>query len=409
MRGKTLLLLGICLGVLLLGGLLAALGPQQMWKLWQIPVMPLSFADVRTITGGAETYRMGLDPLVVNPGDPWGRIMNYPRVWQWLHFAGVDSGSSVCFGVGLAVLFVLGILLHTPPALDKPTSLALLAGIFSPAVLLGIERGNTDLLMYFLLSVAIYSLDRDRWQGRTVAIVAMLAAFVLKLFPIFGFTVLLRERRRIFLLLSLLVVVLALLYTALTLADLERILRGTPVGVVWSYGMDVLWLSLADYSPVLGRMARNLAHVLALLGLALAAQGLRSPHRQVEADQRSFDGFRVGAAVYVGTYLLGSNWDYRLMFLLLAIPQLMTWARVGHGRQSATALGVMLATGIATWSFVIHNALTGLRGGALAALLLDALAHWVMYLGLAYLLAWSSPGWLKRLAAAPWGQRAAAP
>lgn len=409
MRGKTLLLLGICLGVLLLGGLLAALGPQQMWKLWQIPVMPLSFADVRTITGGAETYGMGLDPLVVNPGDPWGRIMNYPRVWQWLYFAGVDSGSSVYFGVGLAVLFVLGILLHTPPAPDKPTVLALLAGIFSPAVLLGIERGNTDLLMYFLLSVAIYSLDRDRWRGRTVAIVAMLAAFVLKLFPIFGFAVLLRERRRIFVLLSLLVVVLALLYTALTFADLERILRGTPVGVVWSYGMDVLWLSLADYSPVLGRMARNLAHVLALLGLAVAAQGLRSPHRQVEADHRSVDGFRVGAAVYVGTYLLGSNWDYRLMFLLLAIPQLMTWARAGHGRQSAAASGVMLATGIATWSFVIHDALTGLRGGALAALLLDALAHWVIYLGLAYLLAWSSPDWVKRLAAAPWGQRAAAP
>jgi hypothetical protein len=405
MGGRTLLLGGMVLGVVLMSVLFSTNGWEQTWKLWHIPTMPLPFADVRTITGGAESYGMGLDPLVVNPGDPWGRPMNYPRVWQWLHFAGVDSSHSVYFGLGMAALFVLGVLLFPAPDIDGPCTALLLLCIFSPAVLLGIERGNTDLLMFFLLSAAVFSLSTAHGLGRSIALGAMLAAFVLKLYPIFGFAVLLRERRSVCAMLGLLVLVLAGAYAALTFSDLKLILSGTPTGAVWSYGMDVLWLNLEDYSPVLGHMARNLAHVVALLALALAAQGLRGLRRVPAAGQRSLDGFRVGAAVYVGTFLLGSNWDYRLMFLLLTVPQLLSWARAGLGRLSAVAAAVLLGIVVALWQLVIGAGLQSFRSGPLTGLLLDELAHWVLFLGLTYLLAWSSPVWLKALASAPLASR----
>jgi len=35
--------------------------------------------------------------------------------------------------------------------------------------------------------------------------------------------------------------------------------------------------------------------------------------------------FRFGAGIYCGTYLLGTNFVYRLMFLLLCVPQLQGW------------------------------------------------------------------------------------
>ena len=34
--------------------------------------------------------------------------------------------------------------------------------------------------------------------------------------------------------------------------------------------------------------------------------------------------FLVGAYVYVGTFFLSSNWDYRLIFLMLCVPYLMS-------------------------------------------------------------------------------------
>ena len=51
--------------------------------IWNIPTMNPVFADIRTITGVNATLSQGLDPLVSNPGDPWGRTMNYPRIWQY--------------------------------------------------------------------------------------------------------------------------------------------------------------------------------------------------------------------------------------------------------------------------------------------------------------------------------------
>jgi hypothetical protein len=35
--------------------------------------------------------------------------------------------------------------------------------------------------------------------------------------------------------------------------------------------------------------------------------------------------FLFGAGIYCGTYLLGTNFVYRLMFLLLCVPQLQDW------------------------------------------------------------------------------------
>jgi len=35
--------------------------------------------------------------------------------------------------------------------------------------------------------------------------------------------------------------------------------------------------------------------------------------------------FIFGAGIYCGTYLLGTNFVYRLMFLLLCVPQLLDW------------------------------------------------------------------------------------
>jgi hypothetical protein len=35
--------------------------------------------------------------------------------------------------------------------------------------------------------------------------------------------------------------------------------------------------------------------------------------------------FLFGSGIYCGTFLLGTNYIYRLMFLLLCIPQLQDW------------------------------------------------------------------------------------
>ena len=104
MNGKNMLFVGIGLGISIIGMLFLYYGYENTWKLWGIPTMYPYFADLRTITGGAESWALGYDPLVNNPGDPWGRLMNYPRVWQMLFRAGIDQTDTVYFGVAFFLL-----------------------------------------------------------------------------------------------------------------------------------------------------------------------------------------------------------------------------------------------------------------------------------------------------------------
>ena len=60
-------------------------------------------------------------------------------------------------------------------------------------------------------------------------------------------------------------------------------------------------------------------------------------------DGRRLDAFWAGASIYAGSYVFGSNFDYRLAFLVLCVPQLCAWAGSGARR----CPGARLALGIA--------------------------------------------------------------
>jgi len=93
----------------------------------------------------------------------------------------------------------------------------------------------------------------------------------------------------------------------------------------------------------------DLALVFAAVAIAwLVTRRLRSSlaaSSAVPAAQRDLDLFWAGALVYVGSYAIERNFDYRLVFLLLTVPQLLHWARAGH-RLAFVTIGALLVT---TW------------------------------------------------------------
>lgn len=42
-------------------------------------------------------------------------------------------------------------------------------------------------------------------------------------------------------------------------------------------------------------------------------------------NDTTFISFKIGAIIYITTFLLNNNWDYRLVFLIFTVPQLYTW------------------------------------------------------------------------------------
>ncbi|MCC6695912.1 MAG: hypothetical protein IT365_09825 [Candidatus Hydrogenedentes bacterium] len=406
MRGKHLLAAGISCGACVLALLFLLYGYANTWKLWNIPVNLPCFADLRVITHGMESYALGYDPLLRNPQDPWERPMNYPRIWLLLHVTGVNRDHTVVLGVALIALFVASQFLYTHRELDPRAAGLLTLMLFSPAVLFCIERGNLDLLMFSILSLAIFIRNTRFNLSRVLSMALVFTAFFLKLFPIFGFGILLREKRRIFMRLGLFVLAVGLLYIAFTYDDLIQIRRDTPRSPDVSYGVWVLSSKVARVSPVLGEVTCLLSYVAAA-GVALAViLGFREKEVPAQSShEMALDAYRAGSGIYIGTFLLGHNFDYRLIFLLFTIPQLAEWLRSPNHHVALLVKVVVIAVLLSMWHLLIVKLFHALPGIGPADFVLDEFAHWAIFFGMAYLLSFSAPDWMKELVGRLWHQR----
>ena len=387
------------------GVMMLTLGTPKTFALWGINTTSPNFLDARGITSAIESYRLGKDPLVENPQDPLGRPLNYPRVWLGLSQLGVDQTHTALIGHGLICLFLLGLLVFPPPDLDWLGIGLMLPAAFSPAALLGMERGNIDLLMFFLTAIGIAGVAAGKPARRAMGIVSVMLGFILKLYPLFALAILIDESKRLFLRRIIWISVVAGLYVFLTRHDLVLIFQATPKATGLSYGVNVMWMELAEHSRNLGIVAR----LLAWITIGIAAGLIWVGHRRglgelhgISIRNKSLIAFRAGAGVYGGTFLLGNNWDYRLIFLIFTFPLLADLIRGGSHYLRRIAAIIVIGSVISCWHITIYHVFHSLPFGSPACVILDELANWTVFLGLSFLFGITLPRWRKTVPPPAW-------
>lgn len=358
--------------------LLFGLGHSDAVQWLGVPTMQPAGIDAYAISGASLSLAQGLDPLQQNPGDVLGRPLNYPRVWLVFAWLGLRPEHTPWLLGGFFAVFVAGIAALGTLLRTRAQSALLVLALWSPAIWLGVERGNSDLFVFGLTAMAL-------WLATTrpnVAAAVVLLAAVAKLFPVFalfGFVAGDRRQRRAGLVAASVFVV----YVAATFGDLAKIRAGTFHWNRIGYGIDQAAVTFA----------KNGASLPFWLGLAIgaavllfaAAAWLRTRIRLplVDGDPAAL-GFRVGAAVYAGSFCLGSSFDYRLMFLLPALPQLVVWSRSLGPRWRWLARGLLGAVLLLLWSMTWRAGLRSLFGGAGEGLglLVDELLSWLVFAAL---------------------------
>jgi hypothetical protein len=190
------------------------------------------------------------------------------------------------------------------------------------------------------------------------ALVIGLAA-VLKLYPIVAAVILLRRSRRFLVAGGALALAFAL-YLFVIRDDIEPLQKATPK-IVWnSFGIGVLTDGLASgqfgvIDPVAGFAPGQTLRSVVTLGvpIAVAIVGLVLAQRlpPLSRDERDWraDGLLVAAGLSVATYIFGHNFDYRLVFVLLAVPQLLAWTR-SPGSWAWLARAALVAMGLTLWT-----------------------------------------------------------
>jgi len=289
------------------------------------------FFDLDGIAAGCESIREGFDPFLLNPNDTICRKLNYPRVWHLLSYTGFSRRDTFYAGIVLALIFFFTCFSYFEkiPPKEWPRFCLYFVALFSSNVMFLVERGNNDIIIFGLLVVAI-SFRNKPWLFHSL----ILLSSILKLYPIVACASGLKKDIRNNL--PVIITVLAfLLYIAFTWADLALVSSATPRSTWLSYGMNVLWEVVSQNVPLsfIFFTQKILPFILVILLLITAFFYAFSSDRNLKglANTKYGCGFLIGAMVYCSTFVIGNNFDYRLSFLILVIPQLYDWAKEEKG------------------------------------------------------------------------------
>ena len=298
-----------------------AIGWTNTWETLGVPTMWPPFADMRTVQGSLISVELGLNPQIDNQGDPWIRVMNYPLVWSWIaEILNLQNESNYLVLILIWIIFFIFcccLLLQISP------SLFLLLLCFSGSALLVVERGNNDLIVFVLLFFAARS-------NAIFSTTFLTIATLLKIYPLLIIPAFLKNFKTFIAMIVVAVLILLFLWS-----ELSSLRSGTPVSAVLSYGSISIVASVQKFiSLVYGSQnitvpaQKYILFSSTILSLAFLATSLvifmKQKTRKLLATTSLTTEeeklFLVGSCVYIGTFILSSNWDYRLIFLLFCVP-----------------------------------------------------------------------------------------
>lgn len=379
MKGKrNLFIIVAC--ILIVGTLIGLFkGYESIWAFWNIPDLEPYFYDLRNLTAGADSLSLGYDPLYSNPQDPAGRTLNLPRLVQYILYGlKINEDDTALIGAIFIFLFFVGIYLSLKE-IDNPTVIFLAFVIFSPSVVLGIERGNFDLFIFFLVGASIF-LSNFPWLSMSI----LLFATFLKLFPVFALLFLLRnETRKLIIVFSVFSVSL-LGYVLVFFGDWSQIFQSTQKGYgLLAYGVKTFARNDGGGIDLLGNKGFIPLAGLIIITLAFYTNSLYTSGYKLD-DAKHLDAFRAGAGIYIGTFFLGNNWAYRLMFLIFVIPQLVSWRK--DERRGLISLVALFSILVSTWSIWLNRFFPNRLVFAI-----DETSNWLLFASLFYLLLCSMP------------------
>jgi hypothetical protein len=348
------------------------------WSWWGIstlvPTNPesTSYGDLKAILATALCMRDGTDYTVC---DPYGRDFTPYVVLpaRILSVGGFDMTDVDRLGPSLAALYVvtiagLGLVLarawrgRTGTLVAAQVLLGVMA-VTAPAML-GIERGQIEIIILALTVIALTLLTSGSRGWRAVGAAAGLASVVGKYLAIGLFAPFVRRGRpnRA----ALIALGLSVVFLALSWSQLQQAIATSgadkPATSQSQFGATALIATLLSDEPITGipspavvdhwGAVRLASLVLVVAAIAIAAIAVPpSARRALAAEPVAYSMFVGGTGVLLLPYVLGASHDYRQVFLLPALVGALVWlsAAQGHARWVpgivVLAIAVSLLTG----------------------------------------------------------------
>jgi hypothetical protein len=303
-----------------------------------------------------------------------------------LRWLGITQAQTNVLAVVLIVVFLAAVFLLVG-RVGLGASAVVAAVVVSPPVMFAVERGNMDIVVFAVLVAAVLAW-RSTHVGDVVSPLVVLFAATLKIYPVFALPAFMVVRRHRASLVAFGCIAAFAIYAAVTLGDIAANARIAPQGDYHAFGARILPAAIYHrLVPERWQGGAATKQLLALVPLAVAAPFVwiagRRRHPAADAGIASWErlAFWIGGLVFLGTFAVGNNFDYRLVFLVLTLPQLMTWAIAVDGDPrrwlgAVTLVSVLVLLWVSALSVRLHlwdEVATWLAVGLFACLMVASL------------------------------------
>jgi hypothetical protein len=266
------------------------------------------------------------------------------------------------------------------------TGIVLALAACSPAIMFAVERANMDIALFSLMAGSLILWRAFPGPARIISPILVLLGATAKIYPVFALPAFVATRDRVGGRAALLSLAAFGVYLAWGFRDIMHAVAIATQGEHFSYGARILPAHLyhtvgADHWAGPAVLKQLLAAApLAFLAAAIAVQVRRhlTPGDEAAAAPATLLALHSGALIYLGTFTASNNFDYRLVFLLLTLPQLAEWASLPAHRLSSLAsanlIGILVLLWVGSlslllrmWDELARWAVAGLLAAAVAA------------------------------------------
>ena len=299
----------------------------NVWIFLNVPSQLPVFSDFDSISKSLLSMQQGYNPYIENPNDISGGKYMYPSVWlhvfETLNLSNSINFILICF---ISIFSYFLCIFDLVKKIDKKYfTIFTIIFFFSTSNLLLIERLNIELIIFVFIYISLIS--------KNILFKNIFFSFSIigKIFPIFGILFLLHNKKNFLIMLIVISLFFFLFNKEIILLSGNIIEYALTIayGVV-TYAKAIYYYSV-HFEWIINDQNYSVFKYLLILffsfiSFVLFIQNFKRHELEkvLHLDMNNFDFkeklFMFGGGLYVGTFLISANLDYRLIFLLFTVP-----------------------------------------------------------------------------------------
>ena len=155
----------------------------DIWAWVAVPHLEPMFLDWHGVLASSDCHDLNYNVYTMNPCDAFDRLFTYGNLWFDIRLFGLTRADTTWSAICLVSFFVLisAYLLDPKSYSEYAISVSLL---ISPAFFLGLERANSDLLLFLIIVSGVYLVAKENRISQSGAFAIFYVATLLKVYPL---------------------------------------------------------------------------------------------------------------------------------------------------------------------------------------------------------------------------------